>query len=80
MTGVPKTDRRTLTPFSPGGIGPADQLTVVSHSTDGPTMLSTDSWIDLPVGYGLTDHVGVSWQKNPEAAAAAAVSCLSLQD
>jgi len=40
------------------GIGPADQLAVVRSSTDGPTMLANASWIGLPVGYGLTDHVG----------------------
>ncbi len=43
-----------------GGIGPADQLRIVRSSTDGPTMISNDSWIDLPVGYNLNDHVNVS--------------------
>ncbi|KAI5919802.1 cellobiose dehydrogenase [Camillea tinctor] len=38
------------------GIGPADQLEVVQSSTDGPTMISNDSWINLPVGYNLEDH------------------------
>ncbi|KAK3944430.1 cellobiose dehydrogenase [Diplogelasinospora grovesii] len=40
------------------GIGPADQLNIVKNTTDGPTMLSSDAWIDLPVGYNLNDHVG----------------------
>ncbi|OTB00393.1 cellobiose dehydrogenase protein [Hypoxylon sp. CI-4A] len=39
------------------GIGPADQLAVVQSSSDGPTMISNDSWIDLPVGHNLEDHV-----------------------
>ncbi|KAI1276713.1 fungal cellulose binding domain-containing protein [Xylaria sp. FL0933] len=39
------------------GIGPADQLAVVASSTDGPTMISNSSWIKLPVGYNLNDHV-----------------------
>ncbi|KAI1815815.1 carbohydrate-binding module family 1 protein [Poronia punctata] len=39
------------------GIGPKDQLEVVKSSTDGPTMISNSSWIDLPVGYNLNDHV-----------------------
>jgi cellobiose dehydrogenase (acceptor) len=43
----------------PGGIGPTDQLNVVKNSTDGPTMISSDQWINLPVGYNLNDHVGV---------------------
>ncbi|KAI2620597.1 carbohydrate-binding module family 1 protein [Hypoxylon sp. NC1633] len=38
------------------GIGPADQLAVVQSSTDGPTMISNNSWINLPVGYNLEDH------------------------
>ncbi len=42
------------------GIGPADQLNVVKGSSDGPTMIGSDQWIDLPVGYNLNDHVGVS--------------------
>ncbi|KAI1421789.1 cellobiose dehydrogenase [Xylaria sp. FL1777] len=40
------------------GIGPTDQLNIVRNSTDGPTMISPDSWINLPVGYNLDDHVG----------------------
>ncbi|KAI1129260.1 cellobiose dehydrogenase [Nemania abortiva] len=40
------------------GIGPTDQLNIVRNSTDGPTMIPTDSWINLPVGYNLDDHVG----------------------
>ncbi|KAJ4304012.1 hypothetical protein N0V88_001616 [Collariella sp. IMI 366227] len=40
------------------GIGPADQLTVVQASEiDGPTMISNASWIPLPVGYNLDDHL-----------------------
>ncbi|OLN93072.1 Cellobiose dehydrogenase 6 [Colletotrichum chlorophyti] len=38
------------------GIGPRDQLEVVKGSTDGPTMISNSSWINLPVGYNLEDH------------------------
>ncbi|SPQ20628.1 329ee128-7337-45ed-9a72-e5f65c2d5f11 [Thermothielavioides terrestris] len=40
------------------GIGPTDQLNIVKNSTDGPTMISSDQWINLPVGYNLNDHVG----------------------
>ncbi|KAI0162316.1 cellobiose dehydrogenase [Xylariaceae sp. FL1272] len=40
------------------GIGPTDQLNIVKNSTDGPTMITSDSWINLPVGYNLDDHVG----------------------
>ncbi|CAE7185711.1 hypothetical protein CFE70_006339 [Pyrenophora teres f. teres 0-1] len=40
------------------GIGPKDQLTVVKNSaTDGSTMISESSWINLPVGQNLNDHV-----------------------
>ncbi|KAI1380835.1 hypothetical protein F4677DRAFT_199933 [Hypoxylon crocopeplum] len=40
------------------GIGPADQLEVVANSTsDGASMIARDSWINLPVGYNLMDHV-----------------------
>lgn len=43
------------------GIGPTDQLNVVkSSSIDGATMISSDQWINLPVGSNLDDHVGVS--------------------
>ncbi|RYP93295.1 hypothetical protein DL770_000584 [Monosporascus sp. CRB-9-2] len=38
------------------GIGPVDQLEIVKSSTDGPTMISNSSWIELPVGYNLEDH------------------------
>ncbi|RYP53579.1 hypothetical protein DL768_001443 [Monosporascus sp. mg162] len=38
------------------GIGPVDQLEIVKRSTDGPTMISNSSWIELPVGYNLEDH------------------------
>ena len=41
------------------GIGPADQLQVVNGSTDGPTMISSNEWINLPVGYNLEDHTNV---------------------
>ncbi|KAJ4360241.1 uncharacterized protein N0V89_000801 [Didymosphaeria variabile] len=45
------------------GIGPTDQLNVVkSSSTDGATMISSDQWINLPVGYNLDDHVGTDIQ------------------
>jgi cellobiose dehydrogenase (acceptor) len=40
------------------GIGPTDQLNVVKQSSDGATMISSDQWINLPVGYNLYDHVG----------------------
>ncbi|KAI0912248.1 cellobiose dehydrogenase [Ustulina deusta] len=39
------------------GIGPQDQLEVVKLSKDGPSMIGSDSWINLPVGYNLVDHV-----------------------
>lgn len=39
------------------GIGPADQLAIVQNSTDGPTMISSSSWINLPVGSNLMDHL-----------------------
>ncbi|KAK4155189.1 cellobiose dehydrogenase [Chaetomidium leptoderma] len=40
------------------GIGPADQLAIVKASAiDGPTMISNSSWIPLPVGYNLDDHL-----------------------
>ena len=35
-------------------------LTVVQGSADGPTMISEDQWINLPVGENLVDHVNVS--------------------
>ncbi|KAF4631847.1 cellobiose dehydrogenase [Cudoniella acicularis] len=38
------------------GIGPTDQLQVVASSTDGPKMINSTSWINLPVGYSLIDH------------------------
>jgi cellobiose dehydrogenase (acceptor) len=44
------------------GIGPADQLAIVKASEkDGPTMISNSSWIPLPVGYNLDDHLNVSF-------------------
>ncbi|KAF3004614.1 hypothetical protein E8E14_008457 [Neopestalotiopsis sp. 37M] len=39
------------------GIGPADQLAIVANSTDGPTMIAKESWINLPVGSNLIDHL-----------------------
>jgi cellobiose dehydrogenase (acceptor) len=46
------------------GIGPADQLQVVKSSTiDGPTMISNTSWIPLPVGYNLDDHLNVRFRR-----------------
>lgn len=38
------------------GIGPPDQLAIVSNSTDRPTMIASNAWIDVPVGYNLDDH------------------------
>lgn len=29
---------------------------MVNASTDGPTMIGSNSWIDVPVGYNLDDH------------------------
>lgn len=41
-----------------GGIGPADQLSIVKNSAkDGATMIPSNDWVDLPVGYNLVDHV-----------------------
>lgn len=46
-----------------GGIGPADQLEIVAASaSDGKAFIEKESWIDLPVGYNLMDHVNVSYQ------------------
>lgn len=39
------------------GIGRTDQLQVVAGSADGDTMISSDHWIELPVGNNLIDHV-----------------------
>jgi len=45
------------------GIGPKDQLDIVKKSaTDGATMISSDQWINLPVGNNLNDHVGTDIQ------------------
>ena len=42
------------------GIGPEDQLEVVQNSeADSDTMIAKESWINLPVGYNLIDHVNV---------------------
>lgn len=43
--------------YTTGGIGPTDQLEIVKESTDGPTFISKDEWINLPVGYNLMDHL-----------------------
>jgi cellobiose dehydrogenase (acceptor) len=43
-----------------GGIGPVDQLEIVASSDDGPTFISEDEWINLPVGENLVDHTNVS--------------------
>lgn len=43
------------------GIGPADQLQIVKQSADGPTMINNQSWIPLPVGYNLMDHLNVGF-------------------
>ena len=32
---------------------------MVKNSIDGPTMIASEQWINLPVGYNLNDHVGV---------------------
>ncbi|KAK4455359.1 cellobiose dehydrogenase [Podospora aff. communis PSN243] len=63
---TPKTGRVIMAAGSFGsakllwrsGIGTTDQLNVIKNSTDGPTMISQDQWINLPVGYNLNDHVG----------------------
>ncbi|KAM7188670.1 cellobiose dehydrogenase [Naviculisporaceae sp. PSN 640] len=39
------------------GIGPKDQLEIVKASADGPTMIDSKEWINLPVGYNLDDHL-----------------------
>ncbi|KAH7349010.1 cellobiose dehydrogenase-like protein [Pyrenochaeta sp. MPI-SDFR-AT-0127] len=40
------------------GIGPKDQLTIVKNSVqDGPSFIAESSWINLPVGQNLNDHV-----------------------
>ncbi|CAO2654539.1 Nn.00g112720.m01.CDS01 [Neocucurbitaria sp. VM-36] len=45
------------------GIGPSDQLDIVKNSAvDGATMIASDQWINLPVGYNLNDHVGTDIQ------------------
>jgi cellobiose dehydrogenase (acceptor) len=40
------------------GIGTKDMLDAVKSSSDGSTMISSDQWINLPVGHNLYDHVG----------------------
>ncbi|KAJ4377276.1 hypothetical protein N0V83_000100 [Neocucurbitaria cava] len=40
------------------GIGPKDQLTIVKNSAqDGSSFINESSWINLPVGQNLNDHV-----------------------
>ncbi|KAF2465230.1 cellobiose dehydrogenase-like protein [Lindgomyces ingoldianus] len=40
------------------GIGPKDQLQIVKNSVqDGPSMINSTEWINLPVGQNLNDHV-----------------------
>lgn len=41
------------------GIGPKDQLDIVKASADGPTMIGSEDWINLPVGFNLDDHLNV---------------------
>ena len=49
-----------------GGIGPQDQLEIVQGSAlDGETMISSEEWIELPVGYNLEDHTNVSGLPKP---------------
>ncbi|KAH8158440.1 hypothetical protein CIB48_g9809 [Xylaria polymorpha] len=57
---TPNTGRVIVSAGTFGGIGPSDQLEVVKSSKDGPSMISSDEWINLPVGYNLVDHVNVS--------------------
>lgn len=42
-----------------GGIGLKPELDAVKSSSDGSSMISSDQWINLPVGNNLYDHVGV---------------------
>ena len=44
------------------GIGPADQLAIVNASSDGPKMISSKQWINLPVGDNLGDHTDTDIQ------------------
>lgn len=39
------------------GIGPKDMLDVVASSSDAKVMVNSTSWINLPVGQGLNDHL-----------------------
>lgn len=42
------------------GIGPTSQLNVVKNSVqDGPSMINSSQWINLPVGENLNDHINV---------------------
>ncbi|KAJ6264355.1 hypothetical protein Dda_0500 [Drechslerella dactyloides] len=38
------------------GIGPTDSLNAVKASSDGPRMITSSQWINLPVGYNLHDQ------------------------
>jgi len=42
------------------GIGPTDMLNIVAASSDGPKMISRSEWINLPVGYNLSDHTNTN--------------------
>ncbi|KAF2235834.1 hypothetical protein EV356DRAFT_98225 [Viridothelium virens] len=44
------------------GIGPADQLAIVNASSDGPKMINSKQWINLPVGENLGDHTDTDIQ------------------
>ena len=44
------------------GIGPTDQLTIVKGSSDGPKMIASSEWINLPVGENLGDHTDTDIQ------------------
>jgi hypothetical protein len=63
LTNVDPSDTDHEKKKLPGGIGPDDLLANVKNSTDGPTMIAKESWINLPVGDNLNDHVGVSVQR-----------------
>jgi len=39
------------------GIGQQSQLQIVNASSDGPTMIGSKDWINLPVGKNLQDHL-----------------------
>ena len=43
-----------------GGIGTKDQLDIVKRSSDGATMISSDQWINLPVGMNAQDNPSIN--------------------